>query len=72
MADLHLLNIDPGYQTPVVDGGSVKQGMNVTPDCPDCGANKYMHQSPDMDTVQLVCMGCGAVHNVVGVKVVTG
>lgn len=68
MAELHLLNIDPGAQVPILSAGQAKEGMALTPDCPDCGANRYMHETPALDVVNLRCMNCGTVHRLLGAK----
>ena len=64
MAELHLLNIDPGNEPPLVSQGTAPVALPLVPDCPDCGANHWMHQSPTIDVTELVCMSCGKVHTV--------
>lgn len=66
MAELHVLNIEPGSEAPTLATSGAQVGMPVIPNCPDCGANHWMHSSPDMHTTELRCLDCGEDHTLVG------
>ena len=76
MANMKLLSIEPGNNMPVHDDAKMKieNTVGMPPDCPGpeggppCGAQHYMHERPDEDTMQLRCMDCGTVHTITGVE----
>lgn len=65
MPELRILNIEPGAAAPVVSDGTMKgPGLPMVPDCADCGANHYMHETPRENELHLICMSCGTDYTV--------
>lgn len=65
MADLRVLNIDPGANAPVIGTDTSAKAIGGQPDCPECGANHYMHETRGLDLLVMICMSCGTQYKAV-------
>jgi len=64
MTNLRVLNIDPGAHAPVIGTDQSAKAVGGQPDCPNCGANHYMHETRGLDNLVFICMSCGEQYKV--------
>lgn len=70
MADMRVLNIEPGAEPPVVATPELQAGsLGTVPDCPNCNANHYMHETPAVGDYRVRCMECGTQYKLNGTQV---